>query len=80
MSQTHTPAEQQPRIIPSEMWEAIRAADTASETQLQHIGKSHRQAVIDIGDKFGFTKEQLIARGIIAPDPGFSPTALKGGR
>jgi hypothetical protein len=62
------------------MWEAIRTADTNSEAQLQHIGKSHRQAVIDIGDKFGFSKEQLIARGIIAPDPKISPTALKGGR
>jgi len=66
-----------PREIPDRMWDAIAQVREIARTDPHYNARSR---LLLVGTENGFSEEELIDRGIIAPSPKPNPSALKGAR
>jgi len=66
-----------PQEIPPAMWERIARYRLHAQTE-EHFATVN--AIRTIGQLFGFTESELVARGILEEPPAPNPTALKGAR
>lgn len=68
------------RQIPPQMWDDLSRADAAASEIIGRELHNLRAAVKAIGNKYGFTVDELVTLGVLTPERKPATHGLKGSR